>query len=121
MRRYQSFKCKEPRDKIYTLFNLIEQTKTQLRVDYNATILIFVDALYFMHTFEALPTCDVIGVGALLGAKLGILQKPVSPKMQAQLDEKEVWKGMTASIFACGTAAIDIPTTEAEKVLSTRD
>jgi hypothetical protein len=122
MRRYQSFKCKEPRDKIYALSNLTGRTKRQLRVDYSSTILeVFVDALCFMHTFEGLPACDVIGVGALLRVELGILQKPESPKLQAQLDEKEAWKDMTASIFARGTVVEDISTTEAENVLSTRD
>ena len=96
--------------------------KRQLRVDYSSTILeVFVDALCFMHTLEALPACDVIGVGALLRVELGILQKPESPKLQAQLDEKEAWKDMTASIFARGTVVEDISTTEAENVLSTRD
>src|SRR5271170_4660269 len=121
MRRYQSFKCKEARDKIYALFNLMGQTKRQLRVDYSSTILeVFVDALCFMHTFKALPACDVIGVGAFLGVELRI-QKPESPTLEAQLDEKEAWKGMTASIFARGTVVKDISTTEAENVLSTRD
>jgi hypothetical protein len=65
--------------------------------------------------------CDVIGVGALLRVELRILQNPESPKLQAQLDEKEAWKGMTASIFARGTVVKDISTVEAENVLSTRD
>jgi hypothetical protein len=74
-----------------------------------------------MHTFEALPACDVIGVGEFLGVELRILQKPESPKLQAQLDEKEAWKGMIASIFAQGIVVKDISTTEVENVLSTRD
>ena len=74
-----------------------------------------------MHTFEALSACNVIGVGVLLGAELAILQKPESQKLQAQPDEKEAWKGMTASIFARGTVVKDIPATEAESVPSTLD
>src|SRR5271154_4514605 len=74
-----------------------------------------------MHTFEALPACDVIGVRVLLRVELRILQKSESPKLQAQLNEKEAWKGMTTSIFARGTVVKDIATTEAENVLSTRD
>ena len=74
-----------------------------------------------MDTFEALPACDVIGVGEFLGVELRILQKPESPKLQAQLDEKEAWKGMIASIFAQGIVVKDISTIEVENVLSTRD
>ena len=74
-----------------------------------------------MDTFEALPACDVIGVGEFLGVELRILQKPESPKLQAQLDEKGAWKGMIASIFAQGIVVKDISTIEVENVLSTRD
>jgi hypothetical protein len=74
-----------------------------------------------MDTFEALPACDVIGVGEFLGVELRILQKPESPKLQAQLDEKEAWKGMIASIFVQGIVVKDISTIEVENVLSTRD
>ena len=43
------------------------QTRRQLRVDYNSTLLgVFIDVLCYMHTFEALPACNVIGVGVLL-------------------------------------------------------
>jgi hypothetical protein len=77
--------------------------------------------LCFIGTFEALLACDVIGVGEFLGVELRILQKPESPKLQAQLDEKEAWKGMIASIFAQGIVVKDISTIEVENVLSTRD
>ena len=97
------------------------QTKRPLRVGYNSTLFgVFIDILCYMNTFEALPACD-IGVGALLEAELGTFQKPESPKLQAQSDEKGRWKGMTASIFAHGTVVKDIFATEAESVSSIRD
>jgi hypothetical protein len=84
MRRYQSFKCKERRDTIYALFNLMGQTKMQLRVDYNSTILeVFVKASCFMRTFEALPTYDIIGVGTLLGQSLGFFKTRSHQSYQA--------------------------------------
>ena len=74
------------------------QTKRPLRVGYNSTLFgVFIDALCYMNTFEALPACD-IGVGALLEAELGTFQKPESPKLQAQPDEKGRWKGMAESV-----------------------
>ena len=52
---------------------------------------------------------------------LRFFQRPESPKLQAQPDEKEAWKGMTASIFARGTVVKDIPAIEAETVSPTRN
>ena len=71
--RYEHYKCKEPSDHVYALFNLIGEHRQHLEVDYTQTPAErCLTVLQFMQRHDGLPQSEVIRFTKFLMGKLGL-------------------------------------------------
>jgi len=106
MHKYKRFDCKDPRDKVYAMLNLMGSGREHLQVDYDITIpQLFVNALCLMHFHEGLLGCDIISAGILLKHQLHLQRSDLSPEILANLTNYKAVRDIRVFAMVRGVVA----------------